>query len=240
MLNPPNITPSTTENDLAHDIVLTFVSTPAWEDAITGITINGNECETNSYKIESGLITIQWRNFEFAMTTEISIEATGYNTAFVSQTITTAKWADLIFFEITDSTVYPISHDDISDWDKYYTNSTYKTTIHTVVKKFISSEIKKFWYRWEMGIKDRLSLPAFNCLDNIKNPRILKDLLIFQSLVRLTDYQIQDNSEIYYLKRKEFNVLYNQEFQKVLPLLDFDEPVTEYESREYKALRIVR
>ena len=161
-LTPPTITADSTQNDLAHNIELTFTDDAGWRGTITSITIDGEPCETNSYNVEAGKITIQWRNFRRASDHAIVIIATGYDNASVTQTITVARWSELTFFEVVESDTYPITTDNIDEWEPFWGNLTRKTTIHDIVKKQIGNEIRIFWASWEKKIRAGQSTDSLN------------------------------------------------------------------------------
>ena len=238
-MTPPTITADSTDNTLANDITLTFTDDAAWRADITNITVDGEDCETLSYESASGQIVIQWRNFERAKTTTIVIEATGYDDASVSQVVKIARWSNLVFFETTNTATYPISNDDLSEHEAFFGDiESQVDRIHNIVRRFVGHEIRKYWNEWEETIRKGEDNDSFNCLNYIKNPRILKETMIYYALYRMMDQQAQDPEDMYAIKANRYKKDYGAERDTILKQLEFESPVTDYE--EFRPIRIRR
>ncbi|HEX2944807.1 MAG TPA: S-layer homology domain-containing protein, partial [Clostridia bacterium] len=95
------LTPDTMDNDVDHDIVISFTHDSDFETAISGVSYNGTALTaTKDYIIGSGMITLKPGGGNAALTTatdsrNIIVTAPGYNDSSVSQTITAGAVASL-------------------------------------------------------------------------------------------------------------------------------------------------
>ncbi|GAA3413312.1 fibronectin type III domain-containing protein [Paenibacillus hodogayensis] len=96
--NPPvkTLTAVTTDNDVDHDIVITFDADADFEAAVTGVKFGGTALVRNTdYTIGSGTITLKPSGGNTALRTPktalVEVAATGYGNSKVSQTITAGK-----------------------------------------------------------------------------------------------------------------------------------------------------
>lgn len=86
------LTADTSNDDVDHDLEITFASDATFEGAITGITYDGNALTNNQYTISSGKVTLKpsVADNAFLRTPKIAdvvIQATDYEDSVVSQTI---------------------------------------------------------------------------------------------------------------------------------------------------------
>ncbi|TEB08065.1 Regulator of chromosome condensation (RCC1) repeat protein [Pelotomaculum schinkii] len=88
---PPVLAADTTDNKAGNSIDLTFTDDAAWRAAITGITVNGSALTSDQYTVTEGNINITADVFTAAEDYEITVSATGYNDATVTQTIGAAE-----------------------------------------------------------------------------------------------------------------------------------------------------
>jgi hypothetical protein len=101
LINPARaLTADTTDNDVDHDIEITFGADAAFEGAITGVSFNGTALTvTTDYAVGSGKVTLKPGGGKAALRTpatgNVVITATGYNNSTVSQTITAGAAASL-------------------------------------------------------------------------------------------------------------------------------------------------
>lgn len=84
---PPLLTADVTENVAGSAIELTFTDDPAWRAAVTGVTVNGTPLAAGEYILEESKLTIIGEIFKQAGDYPISVQATGYADAVVTQTI---------------------------------------------------------------------------------------------------------------------------------------------------------
>ncbi len=90
-LNPPALTAAAINNDVDHNIDITFTEDAIWRGVITAVKINGTSLNGADYTITAGNLQLKPSNGNTLLTTSgsksVSIEATGYNNATVSQVI---------------------------------------------------------------------------------------------------------------------------------------------------------
>ena len=86
------LTADTTSNSVDNDLEITFVADAAFENAITGVTYNGNTLTANQYTVSSGKVTLKPSVGDNTYlrtpdTANVVITASGYGNSTVSQTI---------------------------------------------------------------------------------------------------------------------------------------------------------
>ena len=87
---PPVPTADSTDNQLGQDITLSFPDDVVWRNLISGITVNGSALTTGQYTVNPGSITIDAGVFTAPGDYTVTITATGYSDATVTQTIEAA------------------------------------------------------------------------------------------------------------------------------------------------------
>lgn len=85
---PPSLTADTTNNDTANAIDITFTDNPVWRAAITSLKEGSTTLAGSNYTISAGKLTIK-AGVLAAGSHSITVAATGYTDAMVSQTINT-------------------------------------------------------------------------------------------------------------------------------------------------------
>ena len=90
--NPPTLNPDVTNNTVDNDIEITFTDDPAWRIAINAVKIGGQALTiTTDYVISSGILTLLPSGGNQLLKQSgikaVTVEATGYNVASVSQVI---------------------------------------------------------------------------------------------------------------------------------------------------------
>ena len=83
---PPVLTSDKTDNRVGQDIEITFADNTAWRSAITAVKLNGTALQAG-YTIAAGRITLDKSLFAAAGSYSISVEATNYGIADVTQVI---------------------------------------------------------------------------------------------------------------------------------------------------------
>lgn len=91
-LIPPTLTADTTNNNVDNNIDITFTDSSAWRAAITAVKIGGTALTENTdYVITAGNIQLKPSGLNALLTTAgskaVTVEATGYNVASVTQQI---------------------------------------------------------------------------------------------------------------------------------------------------------
>ncbi|MFZ4401263.1 MAG: hemoblobin-interacting domain-containing protein [Bacteroidales bacterium] len=90
-LTTPTLNADATLNDVDHDIDITFTEDFAWRTAITAVKIGGTALNPSDYVISAGNIQLKPSNGNVLLTTSgsksITVEATNYSTASVTQSI---------------------------------------------------------------------------------------------------------------------------------------------------------
>ena len=240
-LAPPTITVDSTNNDVAHDINLTFVDDATWRSAITDITVNGDSVVVNSYEVTSGNIQLQSLNFEIAREYEIVIIATGYdNTTTITQTVTVAKWSDLTLFEITDSAVFPISTNELATYENIVGQDLDNlVNIHSWTKKQLRHDIEIHWQEFQREVRTQENDEYFNIINYIKNPLKLKELAIYYAFTRLFGMQSMGNDDLWILRQEQYEARYKNE-KNILSLIEFDTPVKEVGDGTYRHITLTR
>lgn len=82
---PPVLSPDTTNNNVGEDIEITFASDTAWQGAIFTVAVDGIPLNPAQYTVTDGVIIIVGSVFSFGGTYEISVRATAYELAQVTQ-----------------------------------------------------------------------------------------------------------------------------------------------------------
>ncbi len=87
---PPELTADTVDNIVGKAIELTFEDDTAWRAAITGVSVDGEALDAGKYSLETaGIIIISADVFNKAGDYVITVHASGYLDAVVTQTIKT-------------------------------------------------------------------------------------------------------------------------------------------------------
>jgi hypothetical protein len=89
---PPTLTADATANTVDNNIDITFTDDATWRAAITAVKVDGNTLTlTTDYEITAGQLRLKPSGLNSNLTTSgtktVTVEATGYTTASVSQTI---------------------------------------------------------------------------------------------------------------------------------------------------------
>lgn len=95
-LNPPVLTADSTDNKVGQAIEITLTDNETWRGAITEVKVDDTVLDSSQYTKEAGKITIAASVFTEAKDYTITITATGYSDATVTQTIQAAP-ADVVF-----------------------------------------------------------------------------------------------------------------------------------------------
>jgi len=235
----PTLTADTTNNNLANDIVLTFTDNALWRAAITSVQVTGTTITSAYYTIIAGQITIKnplFAIFEEAGLYTISILATGYNATTVEQTITCAKWTDLVLYG--DGSESPALTDNREEYEKLLLSLStgYITRIaKTTVKNFIFERLIFYFKEKQIDIDNSASIynsssvnlaNVIYLLDHIVNPIRLRQASVFYSLYLLFNRQSVSPEDQYYLKAKDYLSRFKESFQIAIIMLRFDETVT--------------
>lgn len=229
---PPTITADTTNNTIMSSIALTFTDDAAWRAAITAVKVDGNTVATANRTIASGLITIinpLFAVFEYVRTYSITIEATGYDTATVSQDIIAANWNDLVLFgDASEST--PLT-DQRLDYENVLIVGLTK-----VNKSLVNDEIHKrlfnFFYRKQITIAQNFtpytrsaSTSAIFVLDHIANPKILNKSCLLYNLYILLNRNSVSKDDQYYIRKSEYKERFETEMLIAAQMLEFDSTI---------------
>jgi alpha-tubulin suppressor-like RCC1 family protein len=84
---PPALTADTINNVVGQSIDITFSPDADWQEAISGITVNGNNLSSGQYTISDGNINITAGAFSAAGSYQITVTAANYADATVNQEI---------------------------------------------------------------------------------------------------------------------------------------------------------
>lgn len=121
----PVLTADSTLNYWGHDIELTFTSDPVWEAAITDVKVDG--VKATGYSVSSGKVLVPGPHFPSAKTFSVTVTATNYKDAQVSQEIT-AGVAPTLTADTTDNDVnheIAITYPTNSDWKDHISGINY-------------------------------------------------------------------------------------------------------------------
>ena len=103
--NAPALTADTTDNLTGKDIDITFTDDADWREAITAVKVDGAKLAEGSYDISEGNLKIDADQFPAARDYTIVVEAEGYYSAQVLQTIRSGKvWEEVGENLIVDGT----------------------------------------------------------------------------------------------------------------------------------------
>ncbi len=87
----PRLTADDTQNDVEHDLTITFTDDPVWRAAVTSVTVDGTPLTAADYTLTSGTLTLKPSAGNAILTTAgtktVAIVSTGYNDAAVTQVI---------------------------------------------------------------------------------------------------------------------------------------------------------
>jgi hypothetical protein len=88
----PALAADATDNTVDHDITITFTDDATWRSAVTAVSVNGTALTaTTDYTLEAGILTLKPSGGNTLLTTSgtktVTVTATGYNDATVSQLI---------------------------------------------------------------------------------------------------------------------------------------------------------
>ncbi|MCD1259250.1 discoidin domain-containing protein [Paenibacillus athensensis] len=92
---PPALTADSTLNNVGQPMDITFTDNSAWRSAISAVKVDGTTVATNQYTVASGKITLNASLFSTAKTYAITVQASGYSDATVSQVVTAASNVNL-------------------------------------------------------------------------------------------------------------------------------------------------
>jgi len=103
----------TSDNDVDHDIVITFEADPGFESGITGVSFSGHAlAEGTDYTVGSGSVTLKPSGgnpyLRTPATGDVIITATGYSDSIISQTIKAGSAASM---EVTQNIAAPAAND---------------------------------------------------------------------------------------------------------------------------------
>jgi len=88
---PPALTADTSDNKVGQAIDITFTEDAAWQAAISGIKVNDTDLNIEQYTLSGGSINIIADVFTAAGDYVITVQATGYADAVVTQTVEAAS-----------------------------------------------------------------------------------------------------------------------------------------------------
>lgn len=90
-LVPPNVLADQTNNDVDHELVLSFIDVPEWRTAITSILVDEQVLNLDDYRVNNGKITLLPAKGNSVLTLagkkNVEIRATGYNNVVIAQQI---------------------------------------------------------------------------------------------------------------------------------------------------------
>ncbi len=86
-LTSPVLTPDTTDNTVGQAVSLTFSDDEVWRGAINGLSVNGTALTAEQYTVSAGAINIAAAVFTAAGDYGITVTASGYSDAAVTQTM---------------------------------------------------------------------------------------------------------------------------------------------------------
>jgi hypothetical protein len=100
----PTLSPDLFDNDISHNIEITFPDNQVWRDSITWVKVNGKPLKTNvDFEVSSGKITLKPSGGNSLLVTiglkNITIEARGFLDTRVIQEIKVSTRADNNLFE---------------------------------------------------------------------------------------------------------------------------------------------
>lgn len=87
VLQPPTLLPDTSDNRLGQPIELRFTDQPLWRAAIAAVEIDGVPLSEQHYQVAAGLLTLAPDAFASAGPHTVTVRATGYGPAEVSQAL---------------------------------------------------------------------------------------------------------------------------------------------------------
>ncbi|MGR6836663.1 RCC1 domain-containing protein [Syntrophomonas erecta] len=85
--NPPVLVAATTDNTVGNSIVITFADDETWRTAVTEVKVNGTILASDKYTVAEGKLTFDASIFEAAGDYTITVKATAYQDATVTQTM---------------------------------------------------------------------------------------------------------------------------------------------------------
>ncbi|WP_135555332.1 hemoblobin-interacting domain-containing protein [Paenibacillus cymbidii] len=86
-LSSPILTADTTDNDVEHDIVITFADNAVWRSAVTSVVYNGTTADPSSYQLSSGQLVFGAGMLPLGNVDIVVKAGGGYPDASVTQTI---------------------------------------------------------------------------------------------------------------------------------------------------------
>ncbi|MBO9607035.1 MAG: S-layer homology domain-containing protein [Paenibacillaceae bacterium] len=86
-LSSPTLTADTTDNDVEHDIVITFADNAVWRSAVTSVVYNGTTADSSAYQFSSGQLVFGAGTLPLGNVDIVVKAGGGYPDASVTQTI---------------------------------------------------------------------------------------------------------------------------------------------------------
>ncbi|MDD4170863.1 MAG: DUF1533 domain-containing protein [Syntrophomonas sp.] len=108
LLTPPALTAESTNNIIGNPIDITFTDNEAWRNAITEVKVGETVLNSSQYAKEAGKITIAAGVFTEAKDYTITIKATGYTDAAITQTVLLEAPQPVYTVTPVEDTVYTI------------------------------------------------------------------------------------------------------------------------------------
>jgi len=126
-LTPPTLTTDSTDNIVGQAVQITFTDDEAWRNAISEIKVDNTVLQSSQYIKETGKITIAAGVFTEAKDYTITIKATGYTDATVTQTINEAPLSTEVAYT-AEGTITAIAPDTVTFADGKFTVPASVTT----------------------------------------------------------------------------------------------------------------
>ncbi len=108
LLTPPALTADSPNNIIGNPIDITFTDNEAWRNAITEVKVGETVLNSSQYAKEAGKITIAAGVFTEAKDYTITIKATGYTDAAITQTVLLEAPQPVYTVTPVEDTVYTI------------------------------------------------------------------------------------------------------------------------------------
>ncbi|MEW9699953.1 discoidin domain-containing protein [Paenibacillus sp. SI8] len=105
---PPVLTADGTQNTVGQPIDITFADNTAWRGAINAVTVDDTAVAANQYTVTAGKLTLNAALFPIAKSYAITVKATGYSDATVSQAIAAAPSVNLALNKTATSSANPL------------------------------------------------------------------------------------------------------------------------------------
>jgi hypothetical protein len=144
-LTPPALTADVSSNNVDNPIEITFTDNASWRNSIEKVYANGILLNSPDYETVAGILTLKPSSGDTVLTKVgiklITVEATGYNTDSIAQTITTGA------ISATASSV--------NSELKLYKSSTTPVTV-TASDQF-GNPIKGYIFKWDASVTNNTS-----------------------------------------------------------------------------------